>query len=114
MAPPPSSRAFEAALRTEGLTLAQLRTMLTKRILIGQVQRREIGGRVDVTEAEERAYYDSHMSEFATTPSVTLREITVNAEVDPVKKVPSVGALDDARDKATAIRARRRLRRFKP
>jgi len=101
-----SDAAFEAALKTEGLTLAQLRTMLTKRILIGQVQRREIGGRVDVTEAEEKAYYDAHPDEFGTTPSVTLREITVNAEVDPVKKAPSVGALDDARDKATAIRDR--------
>jgi peptidyl-prolyl cis-trans isomerase SurA len=101
-----SDAAFEAALRTEGLTLAQLRTMLTKRILIGQVQRREIGARVDVTEAEEKAYYDAHPGEFGTTPSVTLREITVNAEVDPVKKAPSVGALDDARDKATAIRDR--------
>jgi parvulin-like peptidyl-prolyl isomerase len=30
----------------------------------------------------------------------------VNAEVDVVKKAPSVGALDDARDKAEAIRAR--------
>jgi peptidyl-prolyl cis-trans isomerase SurA len=98
--------AFEAVLKNEGITLAQLRTMLSKRILIGQVQRREIGGRVDVTEAEERAYYDAHPSEFATTPSVTLREISVNAEVDPVKKAASVGALDDARDKAESIRAR--------
>jgi peptidyl-prolyl cis-trans isomerase SurA len=101
-----SDAAFEAALKTEGLTLAQLRTMLTKRILIGQVQRREIGGKVDVTEAEERAYYDAHLTEFDTTPSVTLREIVVTAEVDPVKKAPSVGALDDARDKANGIRAR--------
>ena len=101
-----SDAAFEAALKTEGLTLAQLKTMLTKRILIGQVQRREIGGKVDVTEAEERAYYDANPNDFATTPSVTLREIVVNAEVDPVKKAPSVGALDDAREKAEGIRAR--------
>jgi peptidyl-prolyl cis-trans isomerase SurA len=101
-----SDEQFEAALKGEGLTLAQLRQMLSKRMLIGQVQQREIGGRVDVNEAEERAYYDAHLSEFATTPSVTLREILVNAEVDPVKKAPSVGALDDARDKAEAIRAR--------
>jgi peptidyl-prolyl cis-trans isomerase SurA len=101
-----SEAAFEAALKTEGMSLAQLRTVLTKRMLIGQVQRREIGGKVDVTEAEERAYYDAHLSEFATTPSLTLREIIVNAEVDPVKKAPSVGALDDARDKAASIRAR--------
>jgi peptidyl-prolyl cis-trans isomerase SurA len=101
-----SEAAFEAALKSEGMSLAQLRTMLTKRMLIGQVQRREIGGRVDVTEAEERAYYDAHLGEFATTPSLTLREIIVNAEVDPVKKAPSVGALDDARDKAAGLRAR--------
>ena len=101
-----SEAAFEAALKSEGMTLAQLKQMLSKRILIGQVQQREIGGRVDVTEAEERAYYDSHLSEFGTTPSVTLREIQVNAEVDPVKKAASVGALDEAREKAAGIRDR--------
>ena len=46
--------------------------MLEKRMLIGQVQQREVGGRIDVTEAEEKAYYDAHLAEFATTPSVTL------------------------------------------
>ena len=101
-----SEAAFEAALKSEGLTLAQLKQMLSKRILIGQVQQREIGSRVDVTEAEERAYYDSHLSEFGTTPSVTLREIQINAAVDPVKKAASVGAIDEAREKAADIRAR--------
>jgi peptidyl-prolyl cis-trans isomerase SurA len=101
-----SQEAFEAALKSEGMTLAQLKQMLSKRMLIGQVQQREIGSRIEVTEAEERAYYDAHPSEFATTPSVTLREIQVAATVDPVKKVPSVGALDDAREKAAAIRER--------
>src|SRR5512134_259906 len=101
-----SEAAFEAALKSEGLTLAQLRTMLTKRMLIGQVQRREIGGRVDVTEAEERAYYEAHLSEFGTTPSVTLREIVVSAELDPVKKAPSVASLEAAQEKANALRAR--------
>ena len=43
-----SEAAFEAALKSEGMTLAQLKQMLSKRILIGQVQQREIGGRVDV------------------------------------------------------------------
>ena len=101
-----SEAAFEAALKSEGMTLAQLKQMLSKRILIGQVQQREIGSRVDVTEAEEKAYYDAHPDEFVATPSVTLREIQVNAAVDPVKKVASVGALDEAREKAAEIRAR--------
>src|SRR5688500_1269980 len=76
-----SEAAFEAALKSEGLTLAQLKQMLSKRILIGQVQQREVGSRVDVTEDEERAYYNANPSQFATTPSVTLREIQVNATV---------------------------------
>ena len=101
-----SEEQFEAALKSEGLTLAQLKESLTKRMLIGQVQQREIITRIDVTEAEERAHYDANPTEFATTPSVTLREILVNADVDPVKKVASVGALDDARAEAEAIRAR--------
>lgn len=101
-----SEAAFEAALKSEGLTLAQLKQMLSKRILIGQVQQREVGSRIDVTEEEERAFYNANPSEFATTPSVTLREIQVNAAVDPVKKAASVGALEEARDKAAAIRAR--------
>ena len=101
-----SDAAFEAALKAEGLTLPQLRQLLSKRILIGQVQQREVGTRIDVTEAEERAYYDSHLEEFATTPGVTLREIQVNAVLDPVKKAASVGAIEDAREKAAAVRAR--------
>ena len=101
-----SSEQFDAVLKSEGLTLAQLKQMLSKRILIGQVQRREIGGRIDVTEAEERAYYEAHLSEFATTPSLTLREMVLNAAIDPVKKVPSVGAIEEAREKAATIRDR--------
>ena len=101
-----SEEQFEAALKSEGLTLAQLKQTLSRRMLIGQVQRREIGSRIDVNETEERTYYDAHPTEFATTPSVTLREIVVTAEVDPVKKAPSVGALDDARAEAAGIRAR--------
>jgi parvulin-like peptidyl-prolyl isomerase len=101
-----SEAAFEAALKSEGLTLAQLKQMLSKRILIGQVQQREVGSRVDVTEEEERVYYNANPSQFATTPSVTLREIQVNATVDPVKKVASVGAIEEAREKAADIRAR--------
>ena len=101
-----SEEAFEAALKSEGMTLAQLKQMLSKRILIGQVQQREVGSRIEVTEAEEKAYYEAHPEEFATTPSVTLREIQVNATADPVKKLASVGALEEAREKANEIRGR--------
>ena len=40
-----SDEQFQAALKSEGITLAQLKQMLSKRMLIGQVQRREISSR---------------------------------------------------------------------
>lgn len=99
-----SEAQFQAALKQEGITLPQLRKMLEKRMLIGQLQQHEVGARVDVTEPEERAYYDAHLSEFAATPSVTLREILVSIPSDP--KGINVAADEEATKKAEAIRAR--------
>jgi peptidyl-prolyl cis-trans isomerase SurA len=95
---------FQAALKQEGLTVAGLRKVLEKRMLIGQLQSREVSTRIDVTEAEEKTYYDAHQAEFATTPSVTLREILVSVPADP--KGVNVGALEEAQARAEAIRAR--------
>jgi peptidyl-prolyl cis-trans isomerase SurA len=99
-----SEAAFQAALKQEGMTLPQLRRMLEKRMLIGQLQQREVNSHIDLTEAEERAYYEAHKSEFATTPSVTLREIMVTVPTDP--KGVNAATIDEAQAKAEAIRAR--------
>jgi peptidyl-prolyl cis-trans isomerase SurA len=99
-----SEEQFQAALKQEGITLAQLRKMLEKRMLISQLQQREVATRVDVTEAEEREYYNTHQGEFAATPSVTLREILVTVPSDP--KGVNAAALEDAQKRAEAIRAR--------
>ena len=72
-----SEQAFQAALKQEGMTLPQLRKMLERRMLIGRVQQTEVSPHLEVTEAEEKAYYDAHKSDFATQPSVTLREIMI-------------------------------------
>jgi peptidyl-prolyl cis-trans isomerase SurA len=99
-----SEQAFQAALKQEGLTLPQLRRMLEKRMLIGQIQQREVMSHIDITEAEEQAYYDAHTSEFASVPSVTLREIMVTVPIDA--RGVNAGAVDDAQKKAEDIRAR--------
>jgi peptidyl-prolyl cis-trans isomerase SurA len=99
-----SEEQFQAALKQEGITLAQLRKMLEKRMLISQLQQREVAMRIDVTEAEEREYYNSHLQEFAATPSVTLREILVAVPTDP--KGVNAAALEEAQKKAEGIRAR--------
>src|SRR2546430_364207 len=52
-----SEQAFQAALKQEGMTLPQLRRMLERRMLIGRVQQTEVSPHLEVTEAEEKAYY---------------------------------------------------------
>jgi parvulin-like peptidyl-prolyl isomerase len=99
-----SEQAFQAALKQEGLTLPQLRVMLSKRMLIGQVQQREVMSHVEITDAEMKAYYDAHTAEFGSTPSVTLREIMISVPADP--KGVSAASIDEARQKADAIKAR--------
>ena len=77
-----SEQAFQAALKDSGMTLPQLRKMLEKNILISQVRQREVLTHVDISEAEEKAYYEAHKGEFASVPSVTLREIKVTVPTD--------------------------------
>jgi peptidyl-prolyl cis-trans isomerase SurA len=99
-----SEQAFQAALKQEGLTLPELRRMLEKRMLISQVTQREVISHIDITEADQHAYYDAHTAEFASVPSVTLREIMVTVPTDP--RGVNAGAVDDAQAKAEGIRAR--------
>ena len=99
-----SEQAFQAALKSEGLTLVQLRAMLSKRMLISQVQQREVISHIDIADDEMKTYYDAHKSEFGSPPSVTLREIMVSVPTDP--KGVNAAALDDAQKKADAIRVR--------
>ena len=49
---------FQAALKQEGMTMADLRRSLERQMLASEAQRREVFDKVSVTEAETRAYYD--------------------------------------------------------
>ena len=69
---------LEAALReTEGLTMGDLRRLMERQMLVSQVQQVEIINRVGLTDVEAREYYDSHLEEFTTPATATLREILI-------------------------------------
>ena len=92
---------FQAALKQEGMTIADLRRNIERRMLVQRVEQNEILGRIAVNEVEAREYYDAHVAEFTKPSSVTLREIFVT--------VPEgATALQDtaAREKASQIRQR--------
>ena len=92
---------FQAALKQEGMTVADLRRNVERRMLVQRVEQNEILGRIAVSDVEAREYYDAHVAEFTKPSSVTLREIFVT--------VPEgATALQDtaAREKASQVRQR--------
>ena len=95
---------FQAALKQEGMTMADLRRNLEKSMLVSQVQRAEVNDKISVTEEEAKAYYAEHSREFTTPSEVTLREILV--EVATSDKGINVAEDDNAKARAETIRAR--------
>jgi peptidyl-prolyl cis-trans isomerase SurA len=90
---------FNAALKQEGMTIADLRRNVERQFLIQEVQRQEVGSKLQITEAEARQYYQFHQQEFVEPASVTLREILIETPAGQE-------GTDAALEKATATRGR--------
>lgn len=99
---------FQAALKQEGMTLDELRKNIEKRTLVSQVQRDEVGSKLQITEEEARQYYLAHKEEFAEPATVTLREIMIEIPTTTQggQAGVNVGNEDEAAKKTAAIRAR--------
>jgi peptidyl-prolyl cis-trans isomerase SurA len=99
-----SEEQFQAALKAENMTLADLRRNLERQMIQQRVQQNEVLGKIGVTDDEAKRYYESHLNEFTTAPTVTLREILVTVPSD--SKGLNVAADDAAKEKAEDIRKR--------
>jgi peptidyl-prolyl cis-trans isomerase SurA len=97
---------FNQALKQENMTMADLRRNFEKQMIMSRVEQNEVFGKVGVSEEEARAYYDAHLNEFTTPPSVTLREILVSTGGDAKGKGINVAQDEAAQARAEAIRAR--------
>ncbi len=95
---------FQAALKQEGITEADLRRNLERSMMVSQVQRNEVIEKISVTDEEARAYYDAHRTEFTTPSEMTLREIMI--EVPTSDRGVNVAQDDEARQKANEVRKR--------
>jgi len=95
---------FQSALKQEGMTMTELRKNIERNMIMARVQQNEVFGKVAVTDAEARKYYDAHMNEFTTTPTISLREILV--AVPGSGQSVNVGLDEAAHQKADAIRSR--------
>ena len=95
---------FQAAMAQENMTMADLRKNLERSMIAQRVQQNEVLGKVGVSEDESRRYYDSHVGEFTSPQSITLREVFINVPGDG--KTLNVGLDEEARDRAEKIRQR--------
>jgi peptidyl-prolyl cis-trans isomerase SurA len=95
---------FQAALKSENMTMADLRKSLERSMIVQRVQQNEVMGKIGVTETEAHQYYDTHLNEFTTPPTVALREILVTVPTDA--RGINVGAEEAAKEKAEQLRTR--------
>jgi len=95
---------FQAALKQEGMTMADLRKQLERTMIIQRVQQTEVMGKFQVTDSELKAYYESHKDSFTTKPQVTLRELLVT--VPTSDRGVNVGLEEEAKAKIEGIRKR--------
>jgi len=99
-----SDEQFQAALKAENMTLAELRKNLERQMIVSRVQQNEVMSKIAVNDEEARIYYDAHKSEFTSPRTVTLREILVNVPGDG--KTVNVGLDEQAKAKIENIRQR--------
>jgi peptidyl-prolyl cis-trans isomerase SurA len=101
---------FQAALKQEGMTVAELRRNIERSMMINQVQSTEVSQKLTVNEEEARAYFEEHRADFTTPSEVMLREILI--EVPTSDRGVNVAQDDEA--KAKAEEARQRLLKGEP
>ncbi len=94
-----TDEAFQAALKQENMTMADLRRSLERQMMMSRVTQSEVVGKIAVTDEELHRYYDAHLKDFTTVPVVTLREVLIAASAG------SPGE-SDAKRRADAIRER--------
>ena len=95
---------FQAALKSENMTMVDLRRNLERQMIVQRVQQNEVLGKIGVTDEEARKYYESHVNEFTTPQSVTLREIVVALPADD--KGLNVAADEAAKARIDTLRTR--------
>ena len=95
---------FQAALKQEGMTLADLRRNIERNMMISQVQSTEVTQKLSATDEEARAYFETHRTEFTTPSEVMLREILI--EVPASDRGVNVAQDDAAKAKAEEVRQR--------
>lgn len=95
---------FQAALKQENMTIADLRRTMERQMIVSRVQQQEVSDKISVSEDEAKAYYASHKDQFTSSSEISLREILI--EVPTSEAGVNVAKDEEARAKAEAVRSR--------
>jgi len=99
-----SEEDFQAALKQENMTMADLRRNMERNMLVNRVQQQEVSDKIGVTDDEAKVYYAGHMNEFTTPADISLREILI--EVPVVNGATNVAQDEEAKAEAEDVRKR--------
>ncbi len=92
---------LEKAARSQGVSFEDFKAQIRNGILTQQVVRDEVGRRLQMTQAEEVAYYNAHKAELSQPEQVRLSEILV-----PVPENAAPAVVTQAQEKANDIKSK--------
>jgi peptidyl-prolyl cis-trans isomerase SurA len=77
-----SMEAVEKAAREQGISFEDFKQNLRNQLITQQVIQREVGGKIQVTQEEQKQYYEQHKAELSQPEQVQLSEIMVTPASD--------------------------------
>jgi peptidyl-prolyl cis-trans isomerase SurA len=81
---------LQKAAEAQGVSFEDFKASIRNRIITSQVIREEVGRRINITQADEQAFYDAHKADFDRPEEVRLSEILVpTANPDDAAQVAS-------------------------
>ncbi|HXJ15980.1 MAG TPA: peptidylprolyl isomerase [Candidatus Polarisedimenticolia bacterium] len=88
----PSMEALQKAVEAQGIAWEDYRSQLRDSLMTQEVIRREVGGRMDITNDEVKQYYDAHQQAFVRPEEVALAEIFLSTEGKTPEEMAAVRA----------------------
>jgi len=77
----PSEEKYRQALKTQGLTLEDIRSGVERYLAIQQLTDQEVRSKISISDEQMKRYYDGHPDQFKRPPQIRLRILLIH--VDP-------------------------------
>lgn len=86
---------LEKAAQAQGISFEDFKQNMRTEIITQQVIQHEVGGRINISKADEQAFYDKHKADLERPEAVKLSEILVSTDADPEKLAAAEAKAND-------------------